>query len=72
MSQRVKEAQTKIMSRFSFSLGVTAFTMIGLLLIAPCAISATPTKVPPGRALSLRFVHGSVAGDGGALAQHKS
>jgi hypothetical protein len=45
-----------IMSRFIFSLGVTACTVIGLLLSAPCTISATQTKVPPGTALPVRFV----------------
>lgn len=43
-------------SRSIFSLGVTAFTLISLLLSAPCATSATPTKVPPGTALPVRFV----------------
>jgi hypothetical protein len=52
----MKEASRKIMSRYLFSLGVTAFTVIGLLLNAPCAIAATPTKVPPGTALPVRFV----------------
>jgi hypothetical protein len=55
----MKEAEMKIMkimSRFVFSLGVTAFTVIGLLLSAPCAIAATQTKVPPGTALPVRFV----------------
>ena len=46
----------KIMSRYLFSLGVTAFTVIGLLLSAPCAIAATQTKVPPGTAIPVRFV----------------
>jgi hypothetical protein len=46
----------KSMSRSIFSLGVTAFTLIGLLLSAPCAISATQTKVPPGTTLPVRFV----------------
>jgi hypothetical protein len=52
----MKEAQMKIMSRYIFSLGVTAFTVIGLLLSAPCAIAATQTKVPPGTAIPVRFV----------------
>jgi hypothetical protein len=52
----MKEAQMKIMSRYIFSLGVTAFTVIGLLLRAPCAIAATQTKVPPGTAIPVRFV----------------
>jgi hypothetical protein len=52
----MKEAQMKIMSRYLFSLGVTAFTVIGLLLSAPCAIAATQTKVPPGTAIPVRFV----------------
>ena len=46
----------KIMNRYIFSLGVTAFTVIGLLLSAPCAIAATRTKVPPGTAIPVRFV----------------
>jgi hypothetical protein len=46
----------KSMSRFIFSLGVIAFTLIGLLLSAPCATSATQTKVPPGTALPVRFL----------------
>jgi hypothetical protein len=52
----MKEAQMKRMSSFMSSLGVTAFTLIGLLLSAPCATSATQTKVPPGTALPVRFV----------------
>jgi hypothetical protein len=44
------------MSRSIFSLGVTAFILIGLLLSAPCATSATQTKVPPGTTLPVRFV----------------
>ena len=46
----------KIMSRYIFSLGVTAFTVIGLLLSAACAIAATQTKVPTGTAIPVRFV----------------
>ena len=46
----------KIISRSIFSLGLTGFTVIGLLLNPPCAMSATPTKVPPGTALPVRFV----------------
>jgi hypothetical protein len=46
----------KTMSRYLFSMGVTAFTVISLLLNAPCAIAATPTKVPPGTAIPVRFV----------------
>jgi hypothetical protein len=46
----------RILSRSIFSLGVTAFTLIALLLSAPCATSATQTKVPPGTALPVRFV----------------
>jgi hypothetical protein len=56
ISQQMKEVQMKIMSRFIFSLGVTAFTVIGLLLSAPCATSAAQTKVPLGTALPVRFV----------------
>jgi hypothetical protein len=52
----MKEAEMKSMSRFIFSLGVIAFTLIGLLLSAPRAISATQTKVPPGTTLPVRFV----------------
>jgi hypothetical protein len=52
----MKEASMKIMSRYLFSLGVTAFTVIGLLLNAPCAVAATPTEVPPGTAIPVRFV----------------
>jgi hypothetical protein len=46
----------KITSRFFSSLGVTAFSLIGLLLSAPCATSAVQTKVPTGTALPVRFV----------------
>jgi hypothetical protein len=46
----------KITSRFISSLGVTAFTLIGLLLSAPCATSAVQTTVPTGTALPVRFV----------------
>ncbi|MGA3092900.1 MAG: hypothetical protein ABSD75_30260 [Terriglobales bacterium] len=46
----------KSTSRFMSSLGVTAFTLIGLLLSAPCATSAAQTMVPPGTALPVRFV----------------
>ncbi len=56
ISRRMKEAQMKSISRSILSLGVTAFTLIGLLLSAPCATSATQTKVPPGTALPVRFV----------------
>jgi hypothetical protein len=35
----------KLMSRYIFSLGATAFAVIGLLLNASCAIAATQTKV---------------------------
>jgi hypothetical protein len=52
----MKEAQMNSISRSIFSLGVTAFTLISLLLSVPCATSATPTKVPPGTALPVRFV----------------
>jgi hypothetical protein len=41
----MKEAQMKLMSRYIFSLGATAFAVIGLLLNASCAIAATQTKV---------------------------
>jgi len=46
----------KIMSRYIFSLGAAAFTVIGLLLSAPYAIAATQTKVPTGTAIPVRFV----------------
>jgi hypothetical protein len=52
----MKEAQMKIMSRYIFSLGAAAFTVIGLLLSAPYAIAATQTKVPTGTAIPVRFV----------------
>jgi hypothetical protein len=50
----------KIISRFLSSPGVTAFTLIGLLLSVPCATSAAQTKVPSGTALPVRFAR---AGD---------
>jgi hypothetical protein len=52
----MKEAQMNIINRYIFSLGVIAFTVIGLLLSAPCAIAATQTNVPPGTAIPVRFV----------------
>jgi hypothetical protein len=52
----MKEAQMKSISRSILSLGVTAFTMISLLLSAPCATSATQNEVPTGTALPVRFV----------------
>jgi hypothetical protein len=46
----------KRMSRCMSSLGVTAFTLIGFLLSAPCAMSAVQTTVPTGTAFPVRFV----------------
>ena len=46
----------KITSSFIISLGLTAFTVFGLLLSAPCATSPAQTEVPPGTALPVRFV----------------
>jgi hypothetical protein len=47
----------KITSRFLFShSGMTALTVISLLLSVPYATSATPTKVPQGTALPVRLV----------------
>src|SRR5580658_644944 len=52
----MKEAQMKSVSRSILSLGVIAFTVISLLLSAPCATSAVQTKVPTGTAFPVRFV----------------
>jgi hypothetical protein len=52
----MKEAQMKSISRSILSLGVTAFTVISLLLSAPCASSAAQIKIPTGTALPVRFV----------------
>jgi hypothetical protein len=52
----MKEAQMKSISRSILSLGVTALTVISLLLSAPCATSAAQAKVPTGTALPVRFV----------------
>jgi hypothetical protein len=52
----MKEAQMKSISRSILSLGVTAFTVISLLLSAPCATFAVQTQVPTGTAFPVRFV----------------
>jgi len=46
----------KTISRFMLSLGLTALTVFGLLLSAPCATFPAQTEVPPGTALPIRFV----------------
>jgi len=57
ISQRRKETQMKIMSRFLFShLGMTALSVISLLFSAPCATSAVQSEVPQGTTFPVRFV----------------
>ena len=46
----------KITGCFLCSLGMTAFTVIGLLLSAPCATFPNQIQIPPGTALPVRFV----------------
>lgn len=47
----------KITSHFIFShLGMTALSVISLLLSAPCATAAGQNEVPPGTALPVRFL----------------